>query len=207
MSVITRMYPAVLLLSLALMLSVSPKRASAHCDTLDGPVVKDARAALEKGDATLVLHWVRPEDEAQIRQAFAQTLKVRALNADAMDLADSYFFETVVRVHRAGEGEPYTGLKPAGADMDPGIAAADKSLVTGKVAPMIAMVNDEIAKEITARFKHTLEMQQHMKDSVDNGRKYVEAYVQYIHYVEQLLSAASGKTAEHAAEATEKESH
>ena len=32
---------------------------SAHCDTLDGPVVAMARIALDKGDVTPLLKWVR----------------------------------------------------------------------------------------------------------------------------------------------------
>src|SRR5688500_18537963 len=85
--------------------------ARGHCDTLDGPVVRDARAAREKGDVAPVLKWVRADDEKEIREAFAKTLKVRALGEDARDVADRHFFETLVRVHRAGEGVAYTGLK------------------------------------------------------------------------------------------------
>ena len=40
--------------------------AFAHCDTLDGPVVKTARAALEKGDVTPILKWVTNEYETEI---------------------------------------------------------------------------------------------------------------------------------------------
>jgi len=41
--------------------------AKAHCDPLDGPVVKDAKVALEKGDATPVLKWVKVEHEEEVR--------------------------------------------------------------------------------------------------------------------------------------------
>ena len=85
----------------------------AHCDTLDGPVVKTARAALEKGDVTPILKWVKKENEAEIRDLFKKTLSVRSKGKEAQELADMYFLETLVRVHRAGEGEPYTGLKPS----------------------------------------------------------------------------------------------
>ena len=184
-----------------------PQRAIAHCDTLDGPVVIDAKTALAKGDASPVLKWVKPANEVEIRQAFAQTLKVRGLSADAKKLADLYFFETVVRVHRAGEGEPYTGLKPAGTEVDPGIAAADKSLTTGEVTPVVKMASEEIDKGITLRFEQALKLKQHMNESVEQGRKYVEAYVEYIHYVELLISDASGKSSEHTVETSEEEHH
>ena len=88
-----------------------PKEAQAHCDTLEGPVVQTARAALATGDITPVLKWVRTQDEEQIRLAFDKALSVRKKGDDVQELADLYFFETLVRIHRAGEGAPYTGLK------------------------------------------------------------------------------------------------
>ena len=95
---------------LVVLLVIGPGPARAHCDTLDGPVVLDAKAALQKGDVTPVLKWVRADDEKEIREAFAKTLKVRGLGDDARDLADHHFFETLVRIHRPGEGVAYTGL-------------------------------------------------------------------------------------------------
>src|SRR5512140_1636436 len=113
----------------------------AHCDTVDVPVVTSAREALAKGDVTPVLRWVRKDDEGQIRSAFARALAVRGKGDEAKSLADEYFFETVVRVHRQGEGFPYTGLKPAG-EVEPGIAAADAALVKGSA--------DELTKHMSS---------------------------------------------------------
>ena len=127
------------LLAGALVLAV-PTSARAHCDALDGPVVKAAQRALEMKNAALVLIWVLPQDEAQIRAAFDETLKVRALGVDAKALADRYFVETVVRVHRAGEGAAYTGLKPAGQDMGPAIRAADTAMEQKSVTPVLTLV-------------------------------------------------------------------
>src|SRR5690606_11516104 len=104
--------------------------ASAHCDSMDGPVVKDAQRALADGDVGPVLKWVRAEDEPEIRDAFDLTRSVRGESEAAKSLADRYFFETLVRVHRASEGEAFTGLKPAGS-VEPGIAAADRALAEG----------------------------------------------------------------------------
>jgi len=118
-------------------LAFAPTPARAHCDTLEGPVVRDARAALEAQDVTPVLKWVEPDRESEIRQAFEQAQKVRGLGPEARALADRFFFETLVRVHREGEGAPYTGLKPAGTAVDPGIAASDDSLDTGSVEPLV----------------------------------------------------------------------
>jgi hypothetical protein len=96
-----------------------------HCDGLDGPVVTVARKALETGNVNLVLPWVRVEDEGEIRKAFDQARSVRKLGGEARKLADTHFFETLVRIHRAGEGAPFAGLKPAGRDLGPAVPAAD----------------------------------------------------------------------------------
>src|SRR4030095_15629864 len=101
-----------------------PARALAHCDGLDGPVVKAAQRALETRNPALVLIWVQEKDEPDIRKAFEQTLAVRELSPQARERADRFFFETVVRVHRAGEGAPFTGLKPASRDLGPAITEA-----------------------------------------------------------------------------------
>ena len=73
---------------------------SAHCDTMDGPVVKDARTAIEKNNVNYVLKWVHPEAEQEVREAFSLAMKVRDLGPDARTLADKYFFETLIRLHR-----------------------------------------------------------------------------------------------------------
>ena len=98
---------------------LAPQPARAHCDGLDGPVVKAAQRALAETNVNLVLIWVQKDEEREIKRAFEKTLAVRKLNAEAKELADLYFFETHVRLHRAGEGAPYTGLKPAGRDLGP----------------------------------------------------------------------------------------
>ena len=112
---------------------VRPAPLAAHCDSMDGPVVKAAEKALETGNINLVLMWVRPQDEPEIRAAFSKVLEVRQLSPDAQALADYWFFETLVRVHRQGEGEPFTGLKPAGYEPQEGISAADRAIELGSV--------------------------------------------------------------------------
>lgn len=160
----------------------------AHCDTMSGPVVKDALKALETGKIDTMLVWVQKKDEAEIRKAFQETLKVRKLGPEAEDLADRYFFETLVRVHRAGEGAPYTGIKPAGTDLGPAVTGADKALETGSVDPLVKLVNDETAKGIRQRFEHAMELKKHASHNVDAGRKYVGAYVTFMHYVEAVYN-------------------
>ncbi len=172
-----------------------PQLAAAHCDTTDGPVVTAAKLALNTGDVTPVLKWVQPGDEAEIRSAFVHAMKVRALGPEARELADMHFFETLVRIHRAGEGEPYTGLKPAGTEVEPGIALADKALETGSADALIKQVTTEVANNIPRRFAAAQAASKHADHSTEAGRSYVAAYVEFIHYVEGLHQAVSGGAA------------
>lgn len=164
---------------------VSAYRVSAHCDTLDGPVIKEAQAALEKGDVTPLLKWVTEEHENDIRNAFAQSLAVRTKGKAARELADRFFFETLVRIHRAGEGAPYTGLKPAEA-ISPAAAAADKALAAGSVDELSAKIGNAVRDGIRKRFAEAVEKKKHANDSVEAGREFVEAYVEYVHFVEGI---------------------
>jgi hypothetical protein len=179
---------------LVMTLLTAPKAAFAHCDTLDGPVVQTARAALGKGDVTPVLKWVKSDDEATIRAVFTRTLEVRKLSATAASLADMYFFETLVRLHRASESEPYTGLQPAGS-VEPAIAAADKALETGNVASLVQDVQQRVATGLTERFARVQAAKLHADHDVPAGRVYVEAYVDFIHYYESLHATAESSVA------------
>lgn len=167
-----------------------PADGRAHCDTLTGPVVTSARAALEKGEVTPVLKWVKPEGEAEIRDAFKKAMAVRAAGGEARDLADRWFFETLVRVHRAGEGAPYTGLKDV--PEEPIIRMADRSLAAGNVDDLIAKLNQHTAAKVRALFKKALEARKDEDRSVAAGREAVEAYVIYVHYLENLHAAIAG---------------
>lgn len=164
--------------------------AGAHCDTLDGPVVTTAKAALEKGDVTSVLKWVRKEDEKDIQELFNKTLVVRKQGKEAKELAEMYFFETLVRIHRAGEGAPYAGLKTGPAE--PFIIAADKALEGGSANTLVKLMTDDVAKGVRERYEHAKETKKHSDESVEAGRKFVEAYVEFTHYVEGLYMAATG---------------
>ena len=170
--------------------------AKAHCDTLDGPVVESARHALAAGDVTPLLKWVSINDEQLIRTAFQNTMDVRKLGGQAQELADMYFFETLVRIHRAGEGAPYTGLKP-GAEVDPAIALADKALESGSVDKLVGVLTDATVKGISERFSRALETKKHGDESVAAGREFVEAYVIFTHYVEGLHASVKGGAEHH----------
>lgn len=173
--------------------------AQAHCDTLDGPVVNEARKALDTGNVNLVLGWVQKKDEAEIRGAFQKVTAVRQTSAAARDLADTYFFETLVRVHRAGEGAPYSGLKPAG-DIEPAIAAADRSIETGKLEPVAKLVIDRTKAGLHEQFDKVSAKKSYAPNDVAAAREFVNAYVQYVHYVERVHDGAGTAQAAHGAE-------
>jgi len=171
--------------------------AAAHCDTLDGPVVALAKKALDTGNVNLVLPWVRKDDEPEIRRTFEHALSVRKLGPQAKQLADEFFFETLVRVHRASEGAPYTGLKPAGLDLGPAIPAADKALETGSTNTVEKLLDDAIRKGLHDHFQAALSRAKFDPNDVAAGREYVRAYVPYIHYVEALWEAATSSAEGH----------
>lgn len=167
-------------------LLLASDNAFAHCDTMDGPVVKAAQRALAKRNVNLILIWVQKKDEAEIKQRFRQTLAVRRLSREARDLADNYFFETLVRLHRFGEGELYTGLKPAGTDLGPVIPVADKAFQDSSVEALLKLFPTPARREIEMRFADAISKKQFNQNDVEAGRLYVNAYITFMHHVEHL---------------------
>jgi hypothetical protein len=178
------------LLVTAGVLSISPCLAEAHCDSLQGPVVADARLALERGEPAPALKWVRKENEAEIRAIFKQVLAARGEGDAAKTVAERFFFETLVRIHRAGEGEPFTGLKPA-SSVDTGILAADRALQSGSVKELAQQMAAAVSAGIQKRFTAAAERKKNADNSIEAGREYVEAYVDYIHFVEGIHQLAT----------------
>jgi hypothetical protein len=159
-----------------------------------------AKAALEKGDLTPVLKWVKKEQEEEVRAAFAKTLAVRTLSPQAKDLADTYFFETLVRVHRAAEGAPYTGLEPADTPVSPAVSAADEALTKRSAGDLVKLLTDKVAKGVEERFEVVMEKKKHAEESVEAGREYVQAYVGFTHLAERLYDDATAPAGHHAGE-------
>lgn len=168
-----------------------------HCDTMDGPVIKAAEKALETGNINFVLIWVQPDAEEEIKRVFEYTLAVRKLSPEAKKLADRYFFETLVRVHRAGEGAPYTGLKPAELDFGPAIPAADKAVESGSAKEVLKILNDAVHSGLHKRFVHISENKNFDPDNVQAGREFVHAYVNFLHFVEGVFESTQTISHEH----------
>lgn len=173
-------------ISFIAILFLMPALSFAHCDTMDGPVVKAAQQALKTRNVNFILIWVQKPDDAEVKKAFKQVLAVRRLNREARELADKYFFETVVRLHRAGEGESYTGLKPAGTTVALIIPILDKAIETGSAESLLTKLPAEARGDIQERFKQLIARKKFPVNDVEGGREYVKSYVSFIHFVEHL---------------------
>jgi hypothetical protein len=146
-----------------------------HCDSLDGPVVVAAQEALRHEDVSLVLPYVPAECEAEVGDAFSMTLKARGQGAEARDVSDRWFFETVVRLHRAGEGEPFTGLKPAGLDVGPVIPVAERAIRDEDPAPLAELLVHVVRDETQQRFQRMLSLKAEAGTGGEAARAYVSA--------------------------------
>ena len=162
-----------------------PSDALAHCDTTRGPVVLEAREALEAGNVTPLFKWVTADDEAELGAAFDRTLNLRN-NADAevREMADMYFLETFVRLHRMSEGVGYTGITDD--PVAPAIAAADLSLETGSTDALTDLLVEQLRQVIQERFDDAVASKAHADHNVEAGRTYVHNYVLYTHLIEEL---------------------
>ena len=162
-----------------------PQQAEAHCDSYDGPVIKDALKALELKDVNPVLKWVEQKDEAEISALFEKTLKYQKQDPEIYELIKKHFLETLVRVHRESEGEPYTGLKPAGTTA-PIIIMTDAALEKDDFENLMGKLNGHTERVLREKFEKMAQLKKVKDASVENGRAYVAAYVDYTHSIEAL---------------------
>ena len=175
----------VMLLTVLFMSFALPQMASAHCDSYDGPVIKDAIKAFEQNNVELVLKWVEPKYDQIITDKFNQTIKLSGDNKEVNEILKTHFLETLVRYHREGEGAPFTGLKPANS-MTPMVEMADNSLDKNDIDYVVKAVNSHLGEVLKERFNKAMELSKTKDNSVEEGRAYVEAYVQYTHTLEAL---------------------
>jgi hypothetical protein len=179
--------------------------ALAHCDTTSGPVIPEAKAALDKGDVTPILKWIKKDNEAEIKAAFTKAVAVRAKGPEAKELADQYFLETLVRLHRAGEGAAYTGIKDE--PVEPIVVMSDKALADGSADEMIKKISGHMAAVIKEKFTKVVDAKKNKDKSVEAGREFVEAYVIYVHYVEGIHAAIMSAGGRHAEASTGAAAH
>lgn len=171
-----------------------------HCDSLDGPVVKAATKALDARNVDLVLPFVPEEGEQEVREAFDQALRVAPLAPEAKRLADEWFFENVVRIHRAGEGAPYTGLKPAGLGHGPVVPVAEQAIETDSPEGLVALLIGMVEQEVRERFQHLMHLKTDMNGDLHANRAYVEAMLGlevWSHSIYQALHANPHEAHQH----------
>lgn len=146
-----------------------------HCDSLDGPVVTAARKALDARDVALVLPYVHADGEEEVKRAFSRVLPLHTAGDGAREVADLYFFEIVVRVHRQGEHAPYTGLKPAGLDVGPAIPLAEKALEAGRPDALLGLLRDAVTEQVNARLAHVKHLERDAGAGLAQAREHVQA--------------------------------
>lgn len=163
-----------------------------HCDTRDGPVAKAVKKALETGNVNLILIWISESTEHEMKEVFEKALKARKLGKEAQDVADDWVLETAVRLHRAGEGAPYTGIKPAGLDEGPVVPKAEKAIETGDPKEVIRFINHTIEEELQRKFQIVYLKKNYNENDVAAGREYVHAFIGFVVYSHQLYTNIIG---------------
>lgn len=156
--------------------------AFAHCDTEDGPAVQDARRALAVGNVNHALKWVHPEGGDEVRVAFDAAEAAR--DSGGAELAERRYLETLVRVHRAGEGAGFDGIKPTGTELPPEVIAADAAMEAGTIDPLRGLIPDERWAELEKRFTAVMGKKDFNVDDLAAAREYVAAYVYFYKYAE-----------------------
>jgi len=176
-----------------------------HCDSMDGPVVLAAKRALTGRDPKLILPYVKAAGEAEVLAAFQWTLAAHDGNAAANEVADLYSYETAVRVHRAGEGAPYTGFKPAGLGFGPVVPVAERAVEASSPDELVAVLGDKVRDEVLERSERCMTLKPHASESVEHARKYVEAMLGLEVWAHKLYRCASAGPHEEHGEAHEHE--
>lgn len=158
--------------------------ANAHCDTMDGPTVIDGQKAMKENNINYALKWVQPNSEKELKEAFNLSMKVKDLSPESKQIAEKYFFGELVRIHRQGEGAPYTGVKPTGTTIDKKVLAADKSIEIGNLSPLENLIEKDKKAELKKRFDQVMALKNFDINNVDAGREYIEAYVKFFKFAE-----------------------
>jgi hypothetical protein len=169
-----------------------PENSNAHCDSFDGPVIQEALHAIETGRVDPLLKWVDANDEKEIISLFDKTVALKSGDPEVFKIVKKHFLETLVRIHRESEGAPFTGLKPAGS-VTPVVKMADQSIENGDVKTLSEKLMAHLQKEVQTKFAHLQETERKKDQSVEEGRKYVAAYVEYTHFLEAVHDVIAGK--------------
>jgi hypothetical protein len=164
---------------------------SAHCDSYDGPLIKDALKSFESNNINPILKWVDEKYETEITVLFNKTVSLRGGDKEVYAIVEKHFLETLVRLHREGEGAPYTGLKPAGS-ASPIIVLADQAIASGEVKTLTTKLDAHLNKVLADKYNEVMEKSLKKDNSTAEGREYVRAYVEYTHFLEAIHGIIEG---------------
>ncbi len=174
----------VLIKLLTILMFLTPVVSWAHCDSYDGPVIQDALKALETNEVQPVLKWIDAIHEEEIKDLFYKTVDLKT-DKKAYELVEKHFLETLVRLHREGEGAPYTGLKPAGT-VKPIVVLADNSIEKESADDLSEKLIAHLQNVMNEKYSVVMEKKHHKNENALKGRDYVEAYVEYVHFLEAI---------------------
>lgn len=165
--------------------------AYAHCDSYDGPVIKDAQKAIATNNSDLILKWITPQQEKEVVSLFQKTVNLKNGDKEIYTIVEKHFLETLVRLHRETEGAPYTGLKPAGSTK-PIIQMADNSIDNKDVDHLLNALSEHTTDILRKKYNKVIALSKTKNQNAELGRKYVEAYVDYTHTLEALHDIIDG---------------
>ncbi len=157
-----------------------------NCDSMGGPVVKAAEMALEMENVNHILPYVNEEDENEIKSAFEKVSFVRELNEDAAELADYWFFETVVRLHLKGKNEPFHGIKPSKGDLSPIMRKAKIAMDEEDLTDLFEFLSAKLENEMRKRFMEVLNSKDYDFNEVDEAREYINSVIEFVSYVDDI---------------------
>jgi len=186
-----RMTPLVLFL----VLLFSSQATFAHCDSYDGPVLKEAIEALKKNNVNLILKWISKSQEKEVISLFNKTFLLKDGDKEIYTIVEKHFFETLVRLHRETEDAPFTGLKPAG-NISKIIQMSDDSVAEGEINDFVNKFTSHIESVVREKFTKLIKLSKYKNESVEQGRAYVEAYVEYTHMIEGIHAKIERKTSD-----------
>src|SRR5690554_2670234 len=141
----------------------------AHCDSYDGPVIKDALTALDQNNVELVLKWIDPQQEEEIISLFHKTYNLKNEDEQVYAIVEQHFLETLVRLHRETEGASFTGLKPSGSTT-PIVQMADNSIANQDVTTLLNNLGEHIQAVITEKYQKVEALNKVKNNTVEQGR-------------------------------------
>lgn len=186
-------FGALALLGSLMLIFSTPLAAQAHCDSADGPVVTAAKQALEKNDVNLAFPYVGPQYEKEVAIAFDKAMAGGTAGGEAKAVAEIYFAETTVRLHRATENAPYNGIQPAGQNYGPALPAAEKAIETGNTEELKKVLNEAVSKQVDEQYRNVTAKKVEPNASVNDKRESIEAQFGFEKYALGLYESAMGK--------------